>query len=864
VGVMKNSRGKIYLVSIITVTVAILGYIAYICVHYFFYMEYKECLIDYTYEAGNEFTPLEDKNPVADGMVLAAETEFLKLYTNTKTTEIAVYDKRSREIVYSNPPDRAQDKIASARNKTALNSQLAVTYYDSTMTRATMYNYDYSVERGQFRIESLENGIRYIYLLGNLESPTGIVPPYITAGRLEEKVLSKLGETDARTVRNSYKKSETLEGFMELTSGTKASKVGLQKLNKLFEEAGYTRDDFYYDAEMASAGDFQEPTTFTIPLEYRLIGDKLQVSVPAGQIIETGTGKIERIDLLCFFGAAGMDEKGYILVPNGSGSLIYFNNGKKTDRYMQYVYGVDETAQSYTVVENTVNAMMPVFGIKRENSAIFAEITEGDTLAAIVADVSGNINSYNYVYPSFLLRGSEKVSVFGVTGVSADLPTLEKNIYDINYTVTYAFLEKENASYSGMANYYRNDLIKRGALSIKDEKQDSIPFYLDIVGGVKLQKSFLGVPYMGEYPMTAFDEAEVIIDAFLEKGITNLRVNYLGWFNGGYYHDVPDRIKVQRILGGKRKLEELNRKLIGNGASLFGDVAFQKVSYEAGNYNWRLESSQYYVGYVVSLGRVNPATLRQTGGLGYHETNYDVLSPKFLVRHTRKFISGIEKVDISGISLRDLGSTVASDKRKSNIINRQEAKQVIVEQLKKIADTKENIMINAANAYAWAFATDIEDAPANHNMFFIVDEEIPFYQMVIHGCIDYSGAAVNLSHSYDKQDLILHLVEFGLSPRFTLSYRNSSDIKYSGLNSFYSTQYQIWLEDAADIYHKVNEVMKHTANSTIIEHIVYGPGVKRITYDNGVTVYVNFSGEDAIADDVTVPAGGYVLKGVGE
>lgn len=860
---MKNRKGKIYLIPILAVLVAMSGYMAYICIHYFFYDEYKECLADYAYEEGKEFKPLEDRNPSVDGMVLVAETEFLKLYTDTETTEIAVYDKRNGEIVYSNPPDREEDQIASQRNKTALNSQLVVTYYDSTMTRATMYNYDYSVERGQFEIESLENGIRYIYLLGNMESPTGIVPPYIREERLEEKVLSKLSDSDARTVRNSYRKSETLEGFMELTPGTKSSKVGLQKLNKLFEQAGYTRDDFYYDAETASAGDFQEPTTFTIPLEYRLIGDKLQVSIPAGRIKETGKGKIERIDLLCFFGAAGMNEKGYILVPNGSGSLIYFNNGKKTERYMQYVYGVDETAQSYTVVEDTVNAMMPVFGIKRENSAIFAEITGGDTMAAIVADVSGNINSYNYVYPSFLLRGSEKVSVFGVTGVSADLPTLEKDIYDINYTVTYAFLERENASYSGMANYYRNELVNRGVLRKKDEKQDSIPFYLDIVGGVKLQKSFLGVPYMGVYPMTTFEEAGIIIDELAERDITNLRVNYLGWFNGGYYHDVPGRVKVEKILGGKRELEKLNRKLAGMGSKLFGDVVFQKVSFEADNYNWRLESSQYYVGFVVSLGRVNPATLRQTGGLGYPETNYNIVSPKFLVRHVEKFRSGIEEVNISGISLRDLGSTVASDKRRRNPINRQEAKQIVMEQLRKLSGAKENIMIRAANSYAWAYATDIEDVPSNHNGFFIVDEEIPFYQMVIHGCIDYAGSAINLSDSYDKQDIILRLIEFGLYPRFTLSYKNSSEIKYSGLNSLYSTFYKTWLEDAADIYHRVNEILKHTTGSHIIEHKVLEQGVKRITYDNGVAIYVNTNNEDAIADNMTVPARGYAIKEVG-
>jgi len=864
VGGMADRKRKIYTVLIISVVLALLGYASYICLHYFFYMEYRACLSGYDYEEGKEFVPLDDKNPLVDGMVLVAENDVLKLYTNTRTTEIAVFDKRSGQIAYSNPPDREEDKIAGGRNKTALNSQLAVTYYDSGMTRATMYNYDYSVTRGQFEIEGLENGIRYVYLLGNLDSPTGIVPVYITSERLEEKVLSNLDAADANTVRSSYRESETLEGFLELTAGVKASRIGIQRLNRIFEQAGYTQEDFYYDAEMASSGEFQEPTTFTVPVEYRLEGDKLKVSVPSEYIKETGSGKIERIDLLSFFGAAGPDEKGYILVPNGSGSLIYFNNGKKTERYMQFVYGVDETAQSYTVVEDTVNAMIPVFGIKRENSAIFAEITEGDTLAAIVADVSGNINSYNYVYPSFQLRGSERVSVFGVIGVSADLPTLEKDLYDVNYTVTYSFLGKEDASYSGMANYYRNELINRGVLAVQEEKQDSIPFYLDIVGGVKLQKSFLGVPYLGVFPMTTFDEAAAIVDAFTEKGITNLRVNYLGWFNGGYYHDAPTKVKVEGILGGKRKLEELNGKLAGLGARLFGDVAFQKVSFEADNYNWKLESARYYSGYVVSLGRVNPATLRQTGGLGYFETNFDIISPKFLVRHVGKFRDRIEKVDISGISLRDLGSTVASDKRRSNIINRQEAKQVVTGQLRILAETKDYIMIRSGNAYSWAYATDLAEVPANHNQFFIVDEEVPFYQMVIHGCIDYAGYAVNLSDSYDRQEIILRMIEFGLYPRFTLSYKDSSNIKYSGLNSLYSTRYEIWLEEAADIYREVNEALKHTTNSPITEHRMISPGVKRITYDNGVVIYVNENNSDATADNITVPARGYVLKGVGE
>jgi hypothetical protein len=859
VELIKSKKFKVAV--ILVVIIAVLLYVAYICLYYLFYVKYKACLTGYVYEEGKEFVPLTDSNPVVEGMVLAAENDVLKLYTNLDTTEIAVYDKRTGEIVYSNPVDREKDTIATSLNKVALNSQFALTYYNSTMTESVMYNYNYSVEKGQFEVEAIENGIRYIYLLGNLESPTGVVPLYITEERLNEKVLSKLSERDARTIRRNYIESRTVKGFLELTKGAQSSKLGMQKMNQLFEEAGYTIEDYNYDMKMAGVK-VAEPTTFTVPLEYRLVGDKLQVSIPTGRIVETGTGKLAKIDLLCFFGAAGMDEEGYILVPNGSGSLIYFNNDKNNaERYNQYIYGIDEISQSYTVVENTEKARMPVFGIKREKSAIFAEIIDGDAVANIIAGVAGSVNSYNYVYPSFTLRGSEKVSMFGATGVSADLPTLEKDMYDIRITVNYSFLGEEYASYSGMANYYRNELIKRGVLKVK-QKESSIPFYLDILGGVKQQRSILGVPYMAVYPMTTFEQAKEIVNAFIEEGITNLRVNYLGWFNGGYYHDVPTKVKIERKLGGKKGLEALNKMLKENGGKLFGDVAFQRISFEADNYNWKMESSQYYSGYVVSLGRVNPATLRQTGGMGYYETNYYVLSPRFLVRHVEKFKNAVERIDISGISLRDLGDVLSPDRKRSNVINRQEAKQIVIKQLELLANTKENIMVKGGNSYSWGYVTDIQGAPSRHNPFYIVDQEVPFYQMVIHGFIDYTGSAINLSGGYDKQDVILRMIEFGSSPYFILSYQDSSEIKYSGLNSLYSTQYKLWLQEAVDIYNAVNRVLKHVANSAITEHKVLNPGVKKIVYDNGCTIYINTNNNEVNVDGVVIPPKDYVLEGV--
>lgn len=848
---------------ILAIALALIGYIAFLCLYYFFYKDYERYLTDYTFEQSTEFAEITDDDPKVAGMVLAVENEILKLYTNLKTTEIAIYDKRSDEITFSNPVDRANDPIASGRNMTALNSQFMLTYYDSSMTEVSMYNYDYSVAREQFEIEGIEDGIRYTYLLGNLDSPTGLVPPFITEARLQEKIIGQLSDREARTFKNSYLPSKSLEGFLELTAGVKSNKVGLQKMNKMLENIGYTQADFDEEAQMAAGGELPERTTFTVVIEYRLKDDKLEVKVPTEQMSSTGTGKIANIDLLGFFGAGNSNDEGYILVPNGSGSLIYFNNGKKTQRYNQYIYGMDETLQSFTVVEDTQNARMPIFGIKKGNGAIFAEITNGDALANIIAEVSGNVNSYNYVYPSFALRGTEKVSMFGAEGVSADLPTAEKDSYNLDITVAYSFLEKEKASYSGMANYYRNELIERGVLTAK-EKRETIPFYLDIVGGIKRQDSILGVPFMAVHPMTTFDEAGLIVDTFNDKGVSNLKVNYLGWFNGGYYHDVAKDIKIERKLGGKKDWRKLYEKLEANDSKLFGDVAIQKISHEADNYNYKMENAQYYSGFIVTFGRVNPVTMRQTGGMGYVETNYNVLSPKFLDRHVGKFMNEIKRVDISGVSLRDMGDMLSSDKRRTNVIDRQEAKQIVVGQLERMDDAIDALMIHGGNSYSWAYASDLINTPGSHNPYYIVDEEIPFYQMIINGYIDYASSAINLSDSYDKQEIILRMVEYGASPHFTLSYNSSSEIKYSGMNRLYSTQYETWMADAVEIYEKTNEALRHVIGSTMVDHQLIDNGVKKTTYDNGVILYINRSKNDVNVNGIEIPAMSYVVEGAEE
>lgn len=858
---MRTSK-KILIAFISIIAAVILIFLARWLIRYYFYNGYQNELSSYSYEEGGEFQAIsETKSDVAD-MVLAAENDTLKLYVNTSSGAVAVVDKRNGNITYSNPTDADEDSIASGTNKAYLKSQLIVDYFNTTRTQGTFDSYSYCAERGQLEVESIANGVRFLYTMGDLSSETGIVPRYISADTLE-KVMERMSEEGRTFTKKKYTESKVADNYYELLESAVKGASQLRKLNNYFTEAGFTEEE--YIAEMEGSGvEGLIPISFEIPLEYRLNGDAVDVSIPLSEVKENGGGSIFRIQMLRYFGAAGTEEEGYMLVPNGSGSLINFNNGKTgTSPYSEYVYGLDPLSAEYTVRENTTDTKLALYGIFRKDSAVFATIEDGASYALLSAYVSGKVNEYNFVYPTFVVRGNDKLSMFGTTGNEADIPIVETNHYDANLTVKYTMLTEENADYSSAANYYRDRLVREGKLTAEETTGDDLKFYYDVLGGVGMTKFFLGTQYQGMYAMTTFEEAEDIYTDLYDSGITKQVMNFQGWMNRGYYHDVANKIKIPHALGGKSDLEALSSRMAADGNTFYADVAFQKVTFISKRYSYGNETSRYYgAGYVAEFGLVNPATLRQTSGLGYEENHYYLISPKFLHRYTDAFVKKIGKYDIGGISLRDLGNELHSDKKRTHIIDREAALDVVTAALGDMKNTGKNILLNAGNDYAFGYADDMINVPLSSNDYYIIDETVPFYEMLIHGYIDYAGSVINLSDTYEKSDIVLNLVENGAAPHFMFSWENSSDIKTTALNRFYSTFYENWKDDAVAIYNEVNGALKYVTGAAMIKHETLDSGVKAVTYSNGVVIYINTGNSDKTVNGVTVPAKGYLVGGV--
>ncbi|MCR5149204.1 MAG: hypothetical protein K6C35_09610 [Eubacterium sp.] len=857
----KISKTALFIILAILLVVAVWG-VRYL-IKYALYNGYKKYITDYEYAEGTEFKALKDSEKNVDGMVLAAESDVLKMYADTENGVIAIYDKRTGEVTYSNPPDADSDGIANGTNKNYLKSQLVVTYFNTQRLESIFDSYSQSVAFKQLEPQSIPDGIRIIYTIGDQTSETGIVPQYISEDTLND-LLSKMSDTGASFVKKKYIKSDVADGYLELLESAAKGPSQVRKLNNYFEEAGFTQDD--YEREMLGSGvEGAVPITFEIPIDYTLKDDYVEATVPMKGVKENGGGSIYKIQLLGFFGAGGKDEQGYMLVPNGSGSIINFNNGKGKLRpgndYSEYIYGIDPLSAEYTVVEVTEDAKLSLFGIFREKGGILATIEDGASLANVTANVAGEVNEYNNVFATFVLRGNDKLSMMGTTGSEADLPIVEKKFYDTQLKIRYTFLTGEYNSYSGAANYYRERLIKEGVLKEATGSGD-IKMYYDIIGGVEKTEYILGTQHRALYVMTSFDEAGNIAKDLQASGINNQVMLYQGWSAGGYYHDVLNKVKIPRKLGGESDLEKLNKTMEGIGGQLYVDCAFQKVSEVSSRYSASNETSRYYgTGFIAEFGLVNPTSLRQTSGLGYTENLYYLVSPKFLVRYTENFIEKFEDVKVSGISLRDLGNELHSDKRRTNVINREQALDVVTSQIGLMKDTGRNIMVNDGNDYSFKYADDIINAPVSDNDYYVIDASVPFYEMLIHGCIDYSGYVINLADTSDKNAIVLNLIEYGASPHFSFTKEESGEMKLTGINRMYSTTYDNWKDYSIEVYNNVNEALSQVNGAYMTKHEIPENGVVAVTYSNGKKIYINHNKKAVTVDGIEIPAQSYKIGG---
>lgn len=812
-------------------------------------------------EAGTAYAALKDSTGGLPGMSLAAQDDELSLYFNPDNAQIAIKQLKSGQVWYSNPTGANDDSKAQPFEKGTMNSQFMLTFRDKVMNEVTFGSYSDSVEKKQFTVESIKNGVRVIYTVGDSSKGVAALPKLISKTRLQEKVLDKVDEASAGYVSNRYYPSKSNPDVLELLEEQVKKELVLKKMVEAFAKAGYTEEDLAADnAENGADGGSASTTKakFVVTLEYRLNGGRLSVRIPVGSIEETKGFTLRTIELMNFFGAAGTSEQGYILVPDGSGSLIYFNNGKiNDDHYSQVVYGQDHTDNSTRRSQVSESARMPVFGMKSGDAAWYGVIDKGEALASINADISGKTNSYNHAYASFQVRGEDSLFMYS-GGKESEIPIMTKSLYAGDIEVSYGFLNGANANYAGIAAEYRNTLADGAGLQPLTAGENKLPFYVDVVGATTVTKSILGIPYEALNAVTTFKQAGIMADEMNAQGIDNIRMRMLGWSSGGVYHE-PSAAKPLGKLGGTSAFKKLADKLKNSGGALYPDTALLHVYEDTLGFAPSSDAARFTTREVALQAPINRALNRMDEDLGL----FYLLSPSKLPTFIDRFSSHYSRLGLSSLSLRDLGEELNGDYRASRVVNRQTAKSIAEDGFSSLHSEYADLMVDGGNSYSLPYASHIIDAPMSSSGFNITDESVPFYELVLHGFADYTGEPINQSTEQDPSKQLLKLLEYGASPRFVWTYESSTAFKFTKFDYWYATQYTDWLNQAAGLYKKADEVLAPLRSVPMTNHEKLQEGVYRSTFGNGTTITVNYNDSAVTVDGVSIDSNQYVIGGEG-
>lgn len=798
---------------------------------------------------------------------IVVENDQLKMTMDPGTTQFSVELKETGKIWYSNPQNAETDTIALPAEKGNLQSTLVMTYSVDTGLKTTYNNYEYSIKNGIYEIEAGQDYIRVNYSIGNTEKEY-IIPPVCTETNFEHWI-SMMDKTAVNMVKQYYKKYDInklgkkddkeqllqnypileTEVIYVLRDGTNDSLK--TKMQSHFADVGYTLEDYAADKELNMASQSSDKPIFNVSMIYRLDGNKMTVEIPLNELESKEEFPIYTLTPLPYFGAGGMEDDGYLFVPEGGGAIINFNNGKTAQNsYYANMYGWDMCLVRDAVVHNT-RTYFNTFGVAQGNDSFLCIMGEGAPYASVQADISGHFNCFNYVNAVYSVTLREKYDVGDIA--NSDVYVYLDELPDETLTQTYHFIG--SGSYVDMAKEYQGYLKETYGDYLTLNEDSEAPVALEIVGAVDKVKQIVGVPVSRPLKLTTYKEAEEMVKELQAEGMNNMSVKLSGWANGGINQKLLKKVNTISDLGSKKDLQSFVNTAKSLGVDVYLDGVTQ-YEYDSnllnGFFSYR-DAARFISKERAELFQYSAITYSQREGTD----SYYLLHNNLALQMADNLYQAAKKYG-AGASFRDNGMDLSGDYYKKNTVSRQESLNRQAAQMKGMADDGTNVMINMGNDYAIAYSDMVTNMDLRGSEYTILDEYVPFYQLALHGYVNYTGTPLNLCGNAEEE--LLFSAEYGAGLYFTMMRETAFALQKTLYTEYYGSDYAAWHDRMIEIYTRYNAELGHTFNQEMKDHKNLSAELSCTTYEDGTKVYVNYGYADASTPEgEKVPARDYLV-----
>ncbi|WP_090572683.1 DUF5696 domain-containing protein [Paenibacillus sp. OV219] len=568
-------------------------------------------------------------------------------------------------------------------------------------------------------------------------------------------------------------------------------------------------------------------------MEFTLKDNALEVKVPGKSVQESKNNWVMKIAPLPFFGAASDQDQGYAVYPDGPGALSTFkaHHSSYLDPYRASVYGPDTI--SFNNFKRQENAMLPIFGLKVNNNAFLGMITEGEYDANILYSPSGYLINLNRVTSELVYR--RDYEAVKKDGNLARKP--EKDMLREDRTVRYVFFSDKEADYGHMASAYRDFLVNEQGIAPRIKKGDPIPFGLDLLMGIKKGQ----ILFDHFIPTTTFDQAKEIMADLKKRGVSDISANLLGWTGRGYLA-YPSGYKPASKLGGTDGLKKLSDYTKEQNVQLFLQDDYVDAWSEFDGFSKRSDvvvganhfavTDRYSYEFFLNAGKQNAA-------------------------FEDKVIDPLRKLGISGINFDAVGYIDYFDYNKDYPLTREGTAKQWGEMMDKSVKQFGDAASIGGNGYTLKHSSRLFGIPMDDSGYFFTDETIPFYQMVVHGLIPYSGDAQNLF--YDPQMQYLKMVEYGYMPYYQFTKNYAEDLKDTYYSDLFSSDYGNWVNQSITQYKEMSEKLQPVWSQAMTEHRKLQEDVYETEYEDGTRVIVNYSPRSVQIGDSVVPDKNFIV-----
>lgn len=788
------------------------------------------------------------------GYEIIAESDEAILYLKKGDVMIRFESKKTGQVVDTKVMDGTKG------NQTVLDSQksdVLVTSYTNLKNGASTMttNYDMAISKNQVEYEAIENGIRIKYTLKEDKVSIDVLPKSVEETKMYDLVIQYLNKEQKKKFDTIYRLSG--DSYIR-TSDKGLTQLKIKDFQKLLYETGkYTEEDLTLDNEIAGYEPEDKSVEVGICMEYTLDGSDVIVRVPIDECYIKGENTLlSNLDLLPYFLSAREDEEGYFVIPDGSGALVRYNNGKfSATNYNNTIYGGDLliNANAYKTIRD--NITMPIIGAKYEDYAVLAIIEEGSSFAKINAEISGKSDEFNKAYFSFSLQDFEKVSTTAES--TTTITKYTSNQYKNDIVIRYKILGKESSDYTGIAKAYQAYLIDKGELKQNERTKDA-SLFVEIMGSIEKPERFLGIPYKANISLTSFKQTKEIIEGLTTAGIANLQMQYTGWANNGVEHTSLTKIKPESVLGGSKGFKDLVKYANEQGIGFYPTVNMEGV-FTTKNISPKKAFSRFLSGaYAQEAFNIPDLTAAFMGSWCMY-----YISPNYLPTYISKSMKQISKFDIEGLAPVDLGTKLVANYKDSSYIDKEEAKRILRENFELI-NQEYTILLENPNDYTFKYVDYITDLPYGSNQFNLFNEDIPFAQLVFDGYISYSTTAINDEPQKDMSEFMLKCIETRSNPKFTLMYEDESILERTKFTYLFTVNYAEQKDKITAFYKEYNDFYKKVNTASIDKHEIIDNDIRRISYDNGIVVYVNYGSKPKSIDGKGISPMSYLIVERGE